>query len=203
MFPISLIFPSIVSPSRISVSVFRGTNGNRHFTSWVMFCRFLWRTCWRTTEMSGWSISSGGLMKSGRAIIHLLSSEFLDCNPKGKANYDKMGMIGRLKKREKVIFDALNAGGITSCVASNNQDLWPGLRSVISVLQHWQRASSLIPDQWRSAITSGDRPECNGISLHSFSTVSWEERNCYQVYGNGGKRFEKMCTYVGFFRYLG
>lgn len=104
MFPISLIFSSIVSPSRISVSIFRGTNGNRHFTSWVMFCRFLRRTCWCTTEMSGRSLTSGGLMKSDTTFFHLLSSQCLDCNPKGKALFYKMRMIWRLKKKESYIW---------------------------------------------------------------------------------------------------
>lgn len=42
-------------------------------------------------------------MKSGRAFFHLLSSKFLDCNPKGKVNNDKMRVIGRLKKQESYI----------------------------------------------------------------------------------------------------
>lgn len=67
---------------------------------------------------------------------------------------------------------------ITSCIALYNMALWPGLSSVSSVLQHWQWAASLISGHWRSLSTAGEKPECNGLSLHSFSMVSWQgERN--------------------------
>lgn len=74
--------------------------------------------------------------------------------------------------------DVLKTDNSTSCIALYSMALWPGLSSVSSVLQHWQWAAALISGHWRSLSTAGDRPECNGFSLHSFSMVSWqEERN--------------------------
>lgn len=77
------------------------------------------------------------------------------------------------------MFDVLQTDNtITSCTALYNMALWPGLSSVSSVPQHWQWAASLISGHWRSLSTAGERPECSGFSLHSFSMVSWQgERN--------------------------
>lgn len=44
-----LISFRIVSPFKASASFLRGTNGDRQFTCWVMFCESLCRACWHTT----------------------------------------------------------------------------------------------------------------------------------------------------------
>lgn len=87
---------------------------------------------------------------------------------------------GGIKDKRKDICDVLKTDNstVTSCTALYNMALWPGLSSISSVLQHWQWAALLISDHWRSPSTAGERPECNGFSLHSFSMVSWQgERN--------------------------
>lgn len=70
--------------------------------------------------------------------------------------------------------EKLEDSTFTSCIALYNMALWPGFSSVSSVLQHWQWAASLISGHRRSLSTAGERPECNGFSLHSFSMVSWQ-----------------------------
>lgn len=94
--------------------------------------------------------------------------------------YSTCDILRRDGEITKVKFDALNTdnSAITSCIALYNMALRPGLSSVSSVLQHWQWAASLVSGHWRSLSTAGERPECNGFSLHSFSMVSWQgQRN--------------------------
>lgn len=70
--------------------------------------------------------------------------------------------------------------------------LCPGLSSVSIVLQHRQWAALLISGHWRCLSTAGERPECNGLSLHSFSMVSCQRvREKYS--GERAAKIQQKC----------
>lgn len=94
------------------------------------------------------------------------------------------------RKIRNVMCDVLNTdnSSFTSCIALYIMALCPGLSSVSIVLQHRQWASSLISGHWRCLSTAGERPECNGLSLHSCPMVS-----CQRVREkHSGKRAAKI-----------
>lgn len=101
-------------------------------------------------------------------LLHCVSYSTSDNKMRFTANYQGWWTD------KKVMGDVLKTDNntVTSCTALYSMALWPGLSSVSRVLQHWQWAVWLISGHWRSLSTAGERPECNGFSMHSFSMVS-------------------------------
>lgn len=154
--PYSLMSLSIASPFKTSVSFLKGISDRRQFIWRVTLCLFT--TC-RHPIKTPTIIRQLDLMNIIKRVIIQTGCGFV---------FLRNEIMTNVTLQNTDI-------NVTSSTASYNMALWPGWRSVSSVLQHWQKASSLISGQWRSLSTAGERPECNGLSLHSVPMVSWQE----------------------------